>query len=95
MYADLTSVLIINQASVNNLISRLGNSTITSDNFRPNIVVDGPGLEPFCEDDWEWIKIGDVVFRNVKDCTRCIITTLNPETTERLVNREPLNTLEQ
>lgn len=51
--------------------SRLGDSTITVDNFRPNIVVDGPNLEPHSEEDWEWIKINDVVFRNVKHCSNC------------------------
>lgn len=95
MYADLSSVLLVNQASVNDLNSRLGHSAVAVDNFRPNIVVDGIGLQPYCEDDWEWIKVGDVIMRNVKECTRCIMTTLNPENGIPSSDREPLKTLEQ
>lgn len=37
--------------------------------FRPNILVSTQ--QPFEEDNWEWIKIGErVVIRNVKPCSR-------------------------
>ncbi|XP_066254139.1 mitochondrial amidoxime reducing component 2-like [Euwallacea similis] len=94
LYSDITSVLLLNQASVRDLNKRIGNSSVTVDNFRPNVVIDGPALQPYAEDNWDWIKIGDVVLRNVKECTRCIMTTVNPENASRSSDREPLKTLE-
>lgn len=93
LYSDLASVLLVNQKSVDDLNNILGNSSITCNNFRPNIIIDGSGMEPYAEDDWDQIKIGDVLFRNIKDCTRCSMTTINPETAIRAKNREPLCTL--
>ena len=96
LFTDLTSVSLVNQHSVNDLNKRVGNSDITVEQFRHNIVVDGPDLQPYDEDTWDWIKIGDnVILRNVKDCTRCILTTIDPENGIRHPDREPLKTLEQ
>ena len=39
------------------------------------------------------IRIGDVEFRVVKPCSRCILTTIDPQTGERDANREPFATL--
>lgn len=95
LYSDLTSILLVNQASVNDLNKRIGNSSATVENFRPNFVVDGPNLQPYAEDSWEWVKVGNAVFRNVKECTRCIMTTINPENGMRSSDMEPLKTLKQ
>ncbi|XP_050300005.1 mitochondrial amidoxime-reducing component 1-like isoform X2 [Anthonomus grandis grandis] len=94
LYSDLTAVLLVNHQSIRDLNKRIGTSSVTVDNFRPNVVVDGPNLKPYAEDDWEWIKIGDVVLKNVKECTRCIMTTVDPENASRSSDREPLKTLE-
>ncbi|CAG9856663.1 unnamed protein product [Phyllotreta striolata] len=94
LYSDQVSLNVINQASVKDLQQRISTNSITVNNFRPNLVIDGPGLKPYDEDDWEWVKIGDVVLRTVKDCTRCMMTTIDPTTTSRNLNREPLKTLE-
>ena len=59
--------------------------------FRPNIVI--TGNKPFAEDTWKRIRIGNVVFENVKPCERCIFTTLDPNTAERSRKGEPLKTL--
>ena len=53
------------------------------------------GAEVLEEDYWEWIKIGKTVFRNVKPCTRCIFTTINPETGLKNPKVEPLKTLKK
>lgn len=95
LYSDLTSLLLVNQTSVNDLKQRISNTTISANNFRPNLVVDGPDLKPYTEDTWEWIRIGDVILRSVKDCTRCMMTTIDPDTSIRHTNREPLATLEK
>ncbi len=57
--------------------------------FRPNLVIDGE--EPFAEDDWPRIRIGEVTFRVVKPCARCVLTTIDPDTLAR--GKEPLRTL--
>ena len=78
------------------------------DRFRPNIVVgdlqeagradaagaDSP-LQPFEEDRWQRVRIGDkVVLRIAKPCARCRITTTNQFTGEvDEAHREPLQTL--
>ncbi|MBK8420616.1 MOSC domain-containing protein [Candidatus Villigracilis saccharophilus] len=57
--------------------------------FRPNIVV--KGCEPFAEDTWKRIRIGDVEMALVKPCPRCVVTTIDKETLEK--SKEPLKTL--
>ena len=57
--------------------------------FRPNLVV--TGFEPWAEDDWRRIRVGDAVFRVVKGCARCVITTIDPTTAER--EKEPIRSL--
>ena len=59
--------------------------------FRPNLVIDGSA--PYAEDSWRRIRIGGVEFRVAKGCTRCILTTIDPQTGERSADREPLTTL--
>jgi uncharacterized protein YcbX len=58
--------------------------------FRPNLVVGGD-LEPFEEDRWRSVRVGAVTFRVVKPVDRCVLTTVDPVTTER--GHEPLRTL--
>lgn len=57
--------------------------------FRPNVVIDGG--EPFAEDAWPTVRIGDVEYRTAETCDRCVVTTIDPETLER--GKEPMRTL--
>merc|ERR1711874_441009 len=66
--------------------------TVEETRFRPNIFVTGD-FPAFSEDRWAHIKIGDSVFRNVKLCTRCNYTTVDPSTGEKHSGGEPLKTL--
>lgn len=61
--------------------------------FRPNLVVEGG--EAWSEDSWRVLRIGDVTFRMVKACGRCVMTTLEPDLQSGEVARgkEPLRTL--
>ncbi|MEU0137355.1 MOSC N-terminal beta barrel domain-containing protein [Streptomyces sp. NPDC006296] len=59
------------------------------DRFRPNVVVDGTA--PWAEDGWRRIAIGEVAFRVVKPCGRCVVTTTDQRTAQR--GKEPLRTL--
>ncbi|KAK9508664.1 hypothetical protein O3M35_006170 [Rhynocoris fuscipes] len=93
-YSDLSSFLIVNQSSVDDLNTKIGDvkNYVTVDNFRANIIVSG--APPYAEDEWKWIKIGDkAVFKPYKPCTRCVLTTINPETLEKSKNYEPVKTL--
>ncbi len=86
--ADAYPFLIIGQSSLDDLNSRL-EIHLPMNRFRPNIVFSGG--KPFEEDDIKEFKIGSVFFYAVKPCSRCVITTTNQETAERL--DEPLKTL--
>jgi uncharacterized protein YcbX len=57
--------------------------------FRPNIVVDG--AEPFAEDGWRRLRIGDVRFRQPKRVDRCVMTTISA--TDLTSTKEPIRTL--
>lgn len=89
-FADGFPLLLIGQASLDDLSTRVGRS-LEMLRFRPNLVV--AGSAPYAEDSWKRIRIGELEFRVVKGCTRCIMTTLDPQTGERSADREPLSTL--
>lgn len=87
-FADGFPYLIISQASLDELNTRLP-EPIGMQRFRPNLVISG--TEPFAEDTWKHIIIGNLRFDVVKPCARCVLTTINPETAEK--GHEPLKTL--
>ncbi|WP_243653655.1 MOSC domain-containing protein [Pseudonocardia endophytica] len=57
--------------------------------FRPNVVVSG--FPAWAEDGWQRIRIGDAGFRVARGCARCVLTTVDPDTSA--TGREPLATL--
>lgn len=59
--------------------------------FRPNVVIDGD--EPFAEDGWATVRIGDLGFRTAEVCDRCVMTTIDPVTLA--TGKEPIRTLSQ
>lgn len=87
-FADGYPILIISEESLQDLNSRL-DSPLPMNRFRPNIVV--KGSEPFAEDTWKRIRIGEIEMALVKPCPRCVVTTIDKETLEK--NKEPLRTL--
>uniref|UniRef100_A0A182QE47 MOSC domain-containing protein n=1 Tax=Anopheles farauti TaxID=69004 RepID=A0A182QE47_9DIPT len=89
---DETSYMLFNEASVTDLNTRLDNK-VSALQFRPNFVVRGP--EPYAEDRWRWVRIGDVVFRYEIPCLRCIFTTIDPASGVAHPDKEPLRTLKQ
>ena len=89
-FADMNPLLLISEASLEDLNSRL-ERPISMRNFRPNIVV--KGCDPFEEDTWKKIKIGECVFRVAQKCERCVFTTIDPDTLEKSQKAEPLRTL--
>ena len=88
-FSDGFPFLLISEASLNELNSRLPES-VAMKRFRPNLVV--KDTEPYAEDSWKKIIIGECEFHVVKPCSRCILTTVDPETGE-FSGKEPLRTL--
>lgn len=89
-FADGFPFLITNLASLEELNSRL-DSAIDMRRFRPNIVVEGAG--PWDEDGWSSLRIGDTVFSLVKPCSRCVVTTVDPDRGEKSGDLQPLRML--
>ncbi|ORC45972.1 MOSC domain-containing protein, partial [Pseudomonas floridensis] len=89
-FADGFPLLLIGQGSLDDLSARLGRP-LEMLRFRPSLVVEG--AEPFAEDSWKRIRIGEIEFQILKPCARCILTTIDPATGERSADREPFTTL--
>lgn len=87
-FADGFPLLLISQPSLDDLNSRLARP-VPMNRFRPNIVVSG--CEPYAEDEWKTIRIGQLAFRVVKPCSRCVTTTVDQST--GISGKEPLATL--
>lgn len=68
LFADFTPYMLMTTESVADLQSRVS-CRIAAEDFRPNFVVQG-ALKPYDEDEWQCIKIGSTVFRNVVPCLR-------------------------
>src|SRR5690606_13803071 len=81
-------LLVISLESLADLNRRL-EEPLPMRRFRPNVVV--RDCQPFEEDEWQTLAAPELRFDLVKPCTRCKITTLNPDTLE--YGKEPLATL--
>ncbi len=90
-FSDGFPNLLISEASLDDLNSRL-DTELSMTRFRPNIVLSGCGS--YEEDRLGHFTINQIDFYAVKPCSRCVITTINPQTAEK-ENREPLQTLSQ
>jgi hypothetical protein len=88
-FADGFPWLLISEASLADLNARLPRPLPMS-RFRPNLIVSG--CAPYAEDGWRTLRIGEAVFRVVKPCARCSVTTVDQETGEP-DGPEPLRTL--
>jgi uncharacterized protein YcbX len=86
-FADGFPLLLIGTASLAELNRRLARPVAMA-NFRPNVVVHTD--EPFVEDRWKRIRIGAVEFEVCKPCTRCVLTTVDPDTGIKDAAGEPL-----
>jgi uncharacterized protein YcbX len=89
-FSDGFPVLLANMASLDALNAALP-QPIGISRFRPNIIVTGAAA--WAEDRWRRIRIGEVVFRVAKPCSRCVVTTVDQMTGERPDKTEPLRTL--
>ncbi len=88
-FADAYPYLLIGENSLADLNDKL-EKPLPMNRFRPNFVVSGS--EAFAEDTWKKIKIGETVFHVVKNCARCVVTTIDQEKGAK-DGAEPLATL--
>jgi uncharacterized protein len=91
-FADGYPLLLTSAASLDQLgqwLTDNGDQPVPMNRFRPNVVVSG--CRPWDEDRWRRIRIGDVPFRVVKPCGRCVVTTTDQTTGER--GSQPLTML--
>lgn len=84
-FADGFPVLVTTTGSLADLNRTLvakGQEPVGMDRFRTNILVSCE--EPWEEDFWQAIEVGGVAFDLVKPCARCIMTTQDQTTGERI-----------
>jgi hypothetical protein len=80
-FADGFPLLVTNRASLevlNTWQREAGARVLPMDRFRPSLVVDTD--EPWAEDHWTRIAVGEVTLRLVKPCARCVMTSVVPAT---------------
>lgn len=86
--SDGYPILIIGQSSLDALNQKL-DIPVSIHRFRPNFIFSNGS--PHEEDNWKSFQIGRLHFEGVKPCSRCVVTTINTETSEK--GLEPLKTL--
>ena len=93
--ADAGPLLLTSESSLAQLRTWIGDAWAEEDpslsmtRFRPNVVVDG--AEPFAEDGWSTVRLGEVEFRLGELCDRCVMTQIHPE--QLVTAKEPIATL--
>ncbi len=89
-FADAAPLLVLSEASVADLNTRLA-EPVSMRNFRPNFVVNGVGA--YEEDEFADFAAGTARFRALWRCSRCVLTTVDPDTGVKDASRQPLKTL--
>lgn len=92
IYADYSPLMILSEASIEDINSKLSKK-VTVRNFRPNILV--KECEAYEEDKWTDFMINDIKLRTIKHCTRCLLTTVDPDIGVKSDDQEPLKTLKE
>ncbi|MDX1635908.1 MAG: MOSC domain-containing protein [Marinobacter sp.] len=91
-FADGYPFLVVNQASLDELNTRL-QQPVEMRRFRPNIVVSGASA--WAEDTWPALTSNNVRLELVKPCSRCVMTTVDPDLGVKAPDQQPLRTLGQ
>ena len=86
--ADGYPYLMIGTESLDFLNEKL-DEKITIKRFRPNILINTKNAHE--EDNFDTFKIGEVQFKNIKPCGRCVMVNNDPENGK--LKKEPLKTL--
>jgi uncharacterized protein len=86
-FADGFPVLVCNQASLDDLNTRLP-ERIPMERFRPNVVIEG--LPAWAEDRIDALTVDGVTLRLVKPCTRCTIPSIDQQSGEPAIDPAPV-----
>lgn len=89
-FADAYPFLLIGEAALADLNARLA-QPVPMNRFRPSMVFAGGA--PYDDDHWEHFQVGDLPFRAVRGCGRCVLTTIDQQTATKNPGGEPLRTL--
>ena len=92
-FADGFPLLIVSAASLEDLNARIvknAGDAVPMNRFRPNLVISG--CDAYAEDRLGGVAIGDALFRAVKPCARCQVTTTD-QAAGVVRGPEPLQTL--
>ncbi|CAA7056729.1 unnamed protein product [Microthlaspi erraticum] len=99
-FANEAQFLLISEESVADLNRRLeaknedcnrAHENLDPYRFRPNLVISGG--EPYAEDEWKTLKIGDSHFTSLGGCNRCQMINISNVTGQVKKSNEPLTTL--
>lgn len=88
-FADGYPLLLTTEASLAALGDLMAEGPVSMTRFRPNVVIEG--APAWAEEGWTGVTIGAARFRMAKLCSRCVLTTIDPETAVK--GREPLASL--
>jgi molybdenum cofactor sulfurtransferase len=100
LLSNESPILTISRSSLNRLnelIKAEGGKAAQADVFRANIVIaenltyPPGGEQPYAEDNWRYLKIGEQYFDMLGPCRRCQMICVDQQTAER--NQEPFVTL--
>ena len=97
LLSNESPILAINRSSLdalNDEITRTGGKPASASVFRANIVFASGGLreqQPYCEDHWTSLRIGQQRFQMLGSCRRCHMICVNQDTAEK--DEEPFVTL--
>ena len=89
-FADGYPFLLAGEAALADLNTRLAEPVLMN-RFRPNLVFGGGAA--YEDDAWEQFQIGEVPFRAVRGCGRCVLTTIDQQTAQKNPLGDPLRTL--
>ncbi|XP_045106200.1 mitochondrial amidoxime-reducing component 1-like isoform X2 [Portunus trituberculatus] len=87
VYGEDAAYMLASETSLADLNERQVKKKVTLDWFRPNVVVRGV-RQAYDEDDWAYVRIGEVVLRRVKPCIQYKFWYLDPETGKNITNEE-------
>lgn len=91
-FADAAPILIASEASMQQGCN-WADIPYDARRFRPNIIISG--VDAFEEEQWNRFRINDTVFEMLESCSRCILTTRNPDTGEAHPDKQPMKVLMQ
>lgn len=74
--------LLVTSTSGMDALSKLWGKPVDWLRFRPNIVIGGAD-QAFAEDDWSKLQINGTDLALVKPCSRCVIPSIDPETSDK------------